>query len=696
MKNVTHVLIFTVVMILNCSTIAAQITQRGEKTTNNTLTNSLTLSVPSGIQVDDILLVQIVQSDNDNDALSDAMSPGWTLVKGRKVKSHGGREWWATLVFKRVTSLDLSTSSYTFTLDEDAVEDGAAGEMIAFYGLSWNGLSVTGVANAGPFDNVIPSSDYSSNSGNAANLSTLAITTINSGSGVIMFSAIGNARYHKTWNLNGIGMTEICDYPNILAANNGSGVAWRTQLASGLTGPGATHLSKGAGGGAILVSLKSQSAATIVAVGSTSFCPGGNAELQANTGVGYTFQWHLNGADIIGATASNYIALLPGNYTATVTNAAGVDNLSGVITVVVLASPQVQIVGITSTSVCLGETVTLSSAVFNYAEYLWLVDGVNDTTAIDSVYSPVTSSTISLQVLSADGCYGTSEPILVSFNAEQEFFADTDGDSFGDVTNSIIACTQPQGYVLDNTDCDDTNSSINPNAIEICNSLDDECDGQVDNGMDFQYYYSDLDADGFGFAAGGLSCSDMGVGFVTNHSDCDDTNASVCPGAIELCNSIDDDCDSQIDNGLLFLNYFTDTDGDTFGTDAPISSCSDLGNGYSFIEGDCNDSDATVNPSAVEILDNDIDENCDGQIEMGISEMYVTFSLFPNPAVDQLNVQLSSFSVGSDLLVYDAIGKIVHKEQVLSTRMTISLSNFNSGNYMLKVGGVVKRFEVMN
>ncbi|MEZ4798271.1 MAG: putative metal-binding motif-containing protein [Flavobacteriales bacterium] len=56
------------------------------------------------------------------------------------------------------------------------------------------------------------------------------------------------------------------------------------------------------------------------------------------------------------------------------------------------------------------------------------------------------------------------------------FYADTDGDGFGDPLNTTMACVAPVGFASHNTDCDDTNFNINPAAAEICDGIDNNCD----------------------------------------------------------------------------------------------------------------------------------------------------------------------------------------------------------------------------
>ena len=130
------------------------------------------------------------------------------------------------------------------------------------------------------------------------------------------------------------------------------------------------------------------------------------------------------------------------------------------------------------------------------------------------------------------------------------WYADVDGDGYGNSSSNLTYCTQPYGYVANSTDCDDAIASINPNASEICNNADDNCSGAADEGLAFVNYYTDADADGFGAGSATNACASPGIGYVTTNTDCDDANAAVNPNATELCtNAIDDDCDAVINEG---------------------------------------------------------------------------------------------------------------------------------------------------
>ncbi|MFN8154625.1 MAG: MopE-related protein [Bacteroidia bacterium] len=132
----------------------------------------------------------------------------------------------------------------------------------------------------------------------------------------------------------------------------------------------------------------------------------------------------------------------------------------------------------------------------------------------------------------------------------QFFFADADGDGYGDASVSTEACSPPSGYVSDATDCDDLDNTVYPGATEVCNNIDDDCDGSIDNVISPPTFYEDADGDGYGNPASTVQDCVMPFGYVTSSTDCDDQNSSINPGADEICNSIDDDCNGVTDDGL--------------------------------------------------------------------------------------------------------------------------------------------------
>ena len=207
-------------------------------------------------------------------------------------------------------------------------------------------------------------------------------------------------------------------------------------------------------------------------------------------------------------------------------------------------------------------------------------------------------------------------------------------------------------------------------------------------------YYNDTDGDGFG-AGDALNTCNPPAGYVLNNTDCNDANANQNEGVSEICNNQDDNCNSLVDEGLTFQDYYTDADFDGFGTGPAQSSCIDMGIDFTLNNTDCDDSNAAINPNAEEIGANGIDENCDGQIDNSIEELSNSLILYPNPATTELNLQITSDLIGTDLFVFDALGKQILKQQILSTNTIINTSLFAVGNYVVKVGAGVKKFEVV-
>ncbi|MBK8683322.1 MAG: putative metal-binding motif-containing protein [Bacteroidetes bacterium] len=136
---------------------------------------------------------------------------------------------------------------------------------------------------------------------------------------------------------------------------------------------------------------------------------------------------------------------------------------------------------------------------------------------------------------------------------EDVFYADEDGDGFGNVMHDTLACVLPAGFVADSSDCNDADNSMYPTAIDICNGIDDNCNGLIDEDAIFIAYYLDADGDGFGDAETEEMFCDIPFGYVTDNTDCDDTNENIYPGATEILNGLDDNCDGVIDEGLSVI-----------------------------------------------------------------------------------------------------------------------------------------------
>jgi pimeloyl-ACP methyl ester carboxylesterase len=206
-----------------------------------------------------------------------------------------------------------------------------------------------------------------------------------------------------------------------------------------------------------------------------------------------------------------------------------------------------------------------------------------------------------------DNCNG-----MIDEDAGTLFYADEDHDGFGDPGQMEMACSAPSGYVTDSSDCNDENDLMHPGAGELCNSLDDDCSGSIDDGLMITFY-ADEDHDGFGDANRTIVACSASEEYVADSSDCDDTNDAVHPGHDEVCNGLDDNCNAQIDEGLASV-YFRDSDLDGFGdAGSTISACT-VPEGYVTNSTDCNDLNAQVNPSSAETC-NAIDDNCNAVID---------------------------------------------------------------------------------
>ena len=196
------------------------------------------------------------------------------------------------------------------------------------------------------------------------------------------------------------------------------------------------------------------------------------------------------------------------------------------------------------------------------------------------------------------------------------WFADTDGDGFGNPDGETkVQCEQPDGFVLDAMDCDDTNSESHPGREEACNGFDDDCNGETDEDLTF-FAYLDSDGDGYGgLSAVPITVCEVPEGYAAVASDCDDANPAVSPGESEACNGLDDDCDGVVDNGVT-LSFFADDDGDGHGDSAVTTEACVAPTGFVVAFGDCDDDDPSIHPAADERCATEgVDDNCDGRVD---------------------------------------------------------------------------------
>jgi Putative metal-binding motif len=177
------------------------------------------------------------------------------------------------------------------------------------------------------------------------------------------------------------------------------------------------------------------------------------------------------------------------------------------------------------------------------------------------------------------------------------YYRDFDGDGYGaDTSGYTRNCSKPMYYATVDGDCNDSDERIYPGAKEVCNKRDDNCNGQIDEGLPILTYHVDADGDGHGSPNGPtvMDCAPP-KGYALGTDDCNDNDPTVYAGAPELCDYKDNNCNGQVDEGARVR----------------------CGEGWCARLGDsCDSTSCTPGAPRAEVC-NDFDDDCDGVKDNG-------------------------------------------------------------------------------
>ncbi len=204
----------------------------------------------------------------------------------------------------------------------------------------------------------------------------------------------------------------------------------------------------------------------------------------------------------------------------------------------------------------------------------------------------------------------------VDEGVQSEWYEDNDADGYGNGAASQLACSAPSGTVGNALDCDDFNAATNPSAYEVCDLVDNDCDGSTDeDAINAATWYMDQDGDGYGDASSSTASCAAPTGTVSNDDDCDDTSSTTSPAASETCDGVDNDCDGQVDEAAVDVStWYIDADGDGYGSDSTTQESCNAPSGFVGTDTDCDDSDSAFHPGATPGCDGE-DYDCDGAMD---------------------------------------------------------------------------------
>ena len=206
---------------------------------------------------------------------------------------------------------------------------------------------------------------------------------------------------------------------------------------------------------------------------------------------------------------------------------------------------------------------------------------------------------------------------------EETWYLDQDGDGYGDSHASVQDCTQPDNTSAVDGDCDDEDPAVHPAASEVCNAIDDDCDGTIDEDVTSSFY-DDLDGDGWGDGVAHQAC-ELPSGMAARDGDCDDADPDINPDAEEQCDEIDNDCDDEIDEDAGDW-WFADNDYDGYGDPHLLEQACEQPDRMVDNAEDCDDGSAAVHPGAFDLCDA-TDNDCDGDVDEDVKSGWMLVTI---------------------------------------------------------------------
>jgi hypothetical protein len=278
------------------------------------------------------------------------------------------------------------------------------------------------------------------------------------------------------------------------------------------------------------------------------------------------------------------------------------------------------------------------------------------------------------------------------------WYRDADGDGFGNPAQTKAGDKQPRGYVSNALDCNDKNKV--KGGPEVCDGIDNDCDGIIDDGLAEITFYSDFDGDGYGSPKRSITTCAAPPRFVSNSEDQNDDNKNVYPGAPELCDGRDNNQNGTIDEGFSKTTFYHDFDKDGYGrSEVTLQACAAPLN-YVAAGGDCNDRNGAIHPGASGPPNDGVDNNCNGLIDeplrstarskggevVGEQALSLQLTAAPNPSQHFFTLRIQSQSNAPvQVRIVDAVGRVVEVRQGLSVNSTVPVGHsYRPGVYYVQ------------